>query len=583
MHTVPSAQTVNEDTALAISGLSINDVDVGSGNLTTQLSVANGTLNLSLAGGASISAGANDSGTLTLSGTQAQINAALATVIYQGNLNFNGADNLQIVTNDLGNSGAGGALTDADTVAITVNAVNDAAIIGGAKSGSVVEAGGVANAQVNIPTAAGTVTATDVDNPNTFIAQPTTASVSGFGSYQIIANGDWLYTLNNNNPAVEALGEGDTLTDSFTVQSADGTNQVITITINGRNDSALTSGVTSGTVIEAGGIANGTVGTPTATGALAAKDNDGPASFQVVPTAVSAYGNYQVSANGVWTYTLNNTNSAVQALNVSDTLTDTFTVRTVDNTQQVVTILIKGSTDLVIGDTNTTGGGLIGGNVNDDAVRTFTTAAEPSNGGKSSSFKQSAILFDPLANSADLFGAVNADVDAVRRDGVRNLNTAIALQGSLGFISTLSLAVRQANASTDLTGYDFGEYTFQLSRFAMQQQVSGRISDTGDVNVVLQDSGSEEARGSAVTTSTIVRTAGISLTLGVAAWALRSGGLVAAMLSSLPAWRQVDLLPILGDPGKRKAGWDEDRDVEAAREERAVDRMLGTRPRSDEA
>jgi hypothetical protein len=68
----------------------------------------------------------------------------------------------------------------------------------------------------------------------------------------------------------------------------------------------------------------------------------------------------------------------------------------------------------------------------------------------------------------------------------------------------------------------------------------------------------------------------MSLTLGIAAWALRSGGLLAAMLSSLPAWRQVDLLPILGDPDKRKAAWEE-ADSEAEREERAVERMLGGR------
>ena len=33
-----------------------------------------------------------------------------------------------------------------------------------------------------------------------------------------------------------------------------------------------------------------------------------------------------MTAAGVWTYTLDNANSAVQALNVGDTLTDTFTV-----------------------------------------------------------------------------------------------------------------------------------------------------------------------------------------------------------------------------------------------------------------
>ena len=117
VNTVPGAQTVNEDTSLSIAGISVNDVD---GNLsTTQLTVTNGALNVSLAGGATISAGANGSSTLTLSGTQAQINAALASLSYQGTVDFNGAETLTVLSTD-----ANGA-TDSDTVAITVTSVND--------------------------------------------------------------------------------------------------------------------------------------------------------------------------------------------------------------------------------------------------------------------------------------------------------------------------------------------------------------------------------------------------------------------------------------------------------------------------
>ena len=134
VNTVPGAQTVNEDTALAIAGLSISDADIGAASATTQLTVSSGTLNVSLAGGATIGAGANGSNTLTLSGTQAQINAALATLSYQGNLNFNGVDNLQVVTNDLGNTGSGGAQSDTDAVAITVTAINAAPVAAGAAS-----------------------------------------------------------------------------------------------------------------------------------------------------------------------------------------------------------------------------------------------------------------------------------------------------------------------------------------------------------------------------------------------------------------------------------------------------------------
>src|SRR5262249_39128688 len=100
--------------------ISVNDVD---GNLaSTKLTVLHGTLHIGNLNGATISAGANDSGTLTLSGTQTQINAALGTLSYQGVLNYNGADTLTVVSTDSAGS------SDTDTVALTVNAVNDAPV-----------------------------------------------------------------------------------------------------------------------------------------------------------------------------------------------------------------------------------------------------------------------------------------------------------------------------------------------------------------------------------------------------------------------------------------------------------------------
>jgi hypothetical protein len=125
VNTVPGAQTVNEDTVLNITGISVNDVD---GNLaTTQVSVSNGNLNVSLVGGATISAGANGSNTLTLSGSQTQINAALATLSYQGNSNFHGSDTLTVLSTD----SDGTPLSDSDDVAITVSPIDDAGTFGG--------------------------------------------------------------------------------------------------------------------------------------------------------------------------------------------------------------------------------------------------------------------------------------------------------------------------------------------------------------------------------------------------------------------------------------------------------------------
>ena len=49
VNTVPGAQTVNEDTALPIAGVSVADVD--GGTLTTTLTVTSGTLNVTAGAG----------------------------------------------------------------------------------------------------------------------------------------------------------------------------------------------------------------------------------------------------------------------------------------------------------------------------------------------------------------------------------------------------------------------------------------------------------------------------------------------------------------------------------------------------
>ncbi len=172
------------------------------------------------------------------------------------------------------------------------------------------------------------------------------------------AAGTWTYTLDNSNAAVQALNVGGHLTDTFTVTTADGTAQIVTVTIDGSNDAAVISGTSSGTVVEAGGVANGTPGTPTATGTLTDTDVDNAANSFTVAAAGSAtdhgYGTFQMTAAGTWTYTLDNSNAAVQALNNGQSTTDTFTVHTVDGTAQVITITIDGTDDVQVDVTGVT-------------------------------------------------------------------------------------------------------------------------------------------------------------------------------------------------------------------------------------
>ena len=164
----------------------------------------------------------------------------------------------------------------AQLVTITINGANDAAVITGTATGAVTEAGGVNNGTPGIPVTVGNLNSTDVDNPNDAwdVVSTSLRGAGGFGSYTL----DRRERLGrqgvsrNNNATVQALNVGQTLTDTFTVTTVDGTAQLVTITINGANDAAVINGTATGAVTEAGGVNNGTPGIPTATGNLDSTD-----------------------------------------------------------------------------------------------------------------------------------------------------------------------------------------------------------------------------------------------------------------------------------------------------------------------
>ncbi|WP_395950063.1 retention module-containing protein [Aeromonas mytilicola subsp. aquatica] len=120
-------QVAQEDKPFVIQGLQVKDVDAGSGTMEVRLSVEHGTLNLPAGSGVTLTG--NGTGSLVLTGTLADLNALLSGgVTYQGNGDFHGNDALTMVTNDLGNTGSGGALGDTDVLPIEVQAVNDAPV-----------------------------------------------------------------------------------------------------------------------------------------------------------------------------------------------------------------------------------------------------------------------------------------------------------------------------------------------------------------------------------------------------------------------------------------------------------------------
>ena len=142
VNTVPGTQTIDEDGTVTFStgngnAISVNDVDVGGGDLTVTIGMLNGQLTLSGTAGLTFSNGdGTDDTTMTFTGTQAAINAALQGLLYEATLNNNGSDTLTFTVNDQGNTGADPGLTgdgsseeDSDTVTININAVNDTPVL----------------------------------------------------------------------------------------------------------------------------------------------------------------------------------------------------------------------------------------------------------------------------------------------------------------------------------------------------------------------------------------------------------------------------------------------------------------------
>ena len=91
----------------------------------------------------------------------------------------------------------------------------------------------------------GALTIADVDaGQSNFTAQASTAGSNGYGTFTLAADGAWTYTANDSQPAIQQLGAGQSLTDSFTAVSSDGTaSQVVTVTIHGTNDVPVIGGV----------------------------------------------------------------------------------------------------------------------------------------------------------------------------------------------------------------------------------------------------------------------------------------------------------------------------------------------------
>jgi len=320
--------TAQEDAAPAVTGqLSASDVDNGA------------VLSWSVAGGGAGAYGAlsvDSSGqwSYALDNGSAAVQALAAGESHVENFTV-------VVTDEHG-------ATDTQIVAVTVSGTNDAPAIaaGGDTTGNAWEDGAPSSSSSSvILEATGQLTASDVDNGAVLAWSVDGGGTGTFGSLSVDATGLWTYALDNASAAVQALAEGETQVESFTVivtdeHGATDTRQV-DITVTGRNDAPV---ATAG----AGAVQEDTA--PTATGQLVAADDNGATlSWALSGDGAGVYGSLAVDPSGEWTYTLDNETDEVQALAAGESFVESFMVVVTDEhgatDTQIVEITVNGTND----------------------------------------------------------------------------------------------------------------------------------------------------------------------------------------------------------------------------------------------
>ena len=198
-----------------------------------------------------------------------------------------------------------------------------------------------------------------------------------YGSIVINADGTYTYTLDNTNSTVNALKPGEALKDTFSYAINDGAGtdkttawSVLTITINGQNDPPVAKNNVNSVTEDVATLATGNVITdadPT-DGVDSDPDTDianlkltqivgnttqlianGSTSASGGAVVVGKYGTLTIGADGSYSYELDQSNPAVNALNNGDALIDevfTYTLSDGDKTDTAtLTITINGHTD----------------------------------------------------------------------------------------------------------------------------------------------------------------------------------------------------------------------------------------------
>ncbi len=400
--------TQNTATGNVIAGTVATGAGGGVGGADTD--VDGEDLDITAVTSAKPGATATDNGTtLTIAGKYGTLvlnkeTGAYTYTLDNTNAAVNGLDDGESLTDEVFTYTVGdGTTTDTATLSITVKGTNDAPVAlddtNSVKEDTTSQAtGNVIDGTVATGAGGGVGGAdTDVDGEDLDVTGITSASgnaatsTNGGTTFTIVGKygtlvinketGAYTYTLDNTKPAVQSLGAGETLTDevfTYTVSDTTATDTAtLTITVNGTNDGPVArddsnSVKEDGLGTATGNVIDGTVGT--GLGGVGGADTDADGDDLNVTGVTSASGNAATDngtaltivgqygtlvlnkASGEYTYTLNNSNTAVNNLNNGQSLKDVFNYTVSDGTASAaakLSIDIQGTTDpkplLVVG------------------------------------------------------------------------------------------------------------------------------------------------------------------------------------------------------------------------------------------
>lgn len=574
--TVPGGQTVLEDTDLVFlaalgNAITITDPDAGMDGAQITLTATSGTLHLAATAGIAFGSGADGTASMAIAGTVADLNAALNGLVFRPAPNATAGVTLDFVAYDFGNFGLGGPKSDTASVIVTITPVNDVPVLT-ANTGSTLSEGGT------LVLASGQLAATDIEDPASQLiyvvqALPAHGSLRRGGTAMHV--GERFTQADITAGLVTYVHDGsDTTADAFGFDLQDTglagpTGNTFAFTVTPVDDPIVLSSAQL-TVPMGGAVVVGS-------GAFTVTDPDGPAGpieFTVRNVSGGAFERIAAAGTPITTFSAAEIVAGAIRFVADGSLTvPAFEVSATDGVHTTAfigaTVTLTGIVDanILAAAGSTPPPTVTAPPSNASTAATSTTAPAEQAIESEAGFEESTADLAPVPMAVpraapprnarppgEVPGAESTRASAAQSDAARP--PAVVVGGAT------AIAPLVLGPSTPLTALpampgapgavpapvagpvDAANLTMDREALAAVQTALGSTEWRGALEKAKAET-TAQGRVEALVVGSSTAVAG-SLSVGYVMWLVRGGVLLSSLMSSLPAWRVLDPLPILG-------------------------------------